>query len=208
MQSTERLPAPQRRQQILDTALELFAERGYSATSTRALAQRLGVSEALIFRYFATKRDILLALISSPNLLELEEEIAHIAGDPHKDVEARWVAGITALLRYLRRNQRFFRIIYDEAQRDREVANAYLEQVLTRLGRTVVGYFQESIDRGEHRRLNAGLVATAVFGTVFNLVVVKDWLHIQDGQQLDEEQMARELADIFLYGVLPSVRAV
>ena len=76
MQSTERLPAPQRRQQILDTALELFAERGYSATSTRVLAQRLGVSEALIFRYFATKRDILLALISSRAMERSEGEAA------------------------------------------------------------------------------------------------------------------------------------
>jgi len=204
MQSTERLPASQRRQQILDVALELFAERGYSATSTRLLAQRLGVSEALIFRYFATKRDILLALISSPRLQDLEGEVARIAKDPSLDLEARWVSGIAALLRYLRRNQSYFRIIYDEAQRDRTVASAYLEQILARMGETMAGHFQGSINRGEYRHLNPGLLSLAVFGTVFNLVVVKDWLHIQDGQQLDEEQTARELASMFLHGIVSS----
>lgn len=51
--------AAQTRAHILDTALELFAERGFKGTSTRRIAQKAGVSEGLIFHHFKRKRDLL-----------------------------------------------------------------------------------------------------------------------------------------------------
>lgn len=50
------------RESILLAALELFARRGYSATTADAIAQKAGVSKGLIFTHFKTKEDILLAL--------------------------------------------------------------------------------------------------------------------------------------------------
>jgi AcrR family transcriptional regulator len=49
-----RLPPAERSQRILDAAAVFFAERGLS-TSTRELAERLGVAQALIYRYFPSK---------------------------------------------------------------------------------------------------------------------------------------------------------
>jgi len=47
---------------ILDAASELFAERGYASTTTRAIAERAGVNEVTLFRKFQNKRGILEAL--------------------------------------------------------------------------------------------------------------------------------------------------
>ncbi len=47
---------------ILDAAAQLFAERGYAATSTRAIAERAGVNEVTIFRRFENKAGVLKAL--------------------------------------------------------------------------------------------------------------------------------------------------
>lgn len=52
-------------QLILDAALDLFGERGYSATSTRTIAERAGVNEVTLFRRFESKRGVLRALASS-----------------------------------------------------------------------------------------------------------------------------------------------
>ena len=41
------------------SALELFAQQGYSATTTKSIAQAVGVTEGLIFHYFPTKGDLL-----------------------------------------------------------------------------------------------------------------------------------------------------
>ncbi len=50
---------------ILDAAAELFAERGYAATTTRAIAERASVNEVTLFRKFKSKRGILEALGAS-----------------------------------------------------------------------------------------------------------------------------------------------
>lgn len=53
-----------RREQVLAAALELFCEHGYAGTSTRRIAEKAGVTEGLVFHYFATKDALLLELAS------------------------------------------------------------------------------------------------------------------------------------------------
>lgn len=47
---------------ILDAAAELFAERGYASTTTRAIAERAGVNEVTLFRRFENKAGVLRAI--------------------------------------------------------------------------------------------------------------------------------------------------
>jgi len=47
------------RQSILDAAAELIGERGYRATTTRAIAERAGVNEVTTFRHFGNKKGLL-----------------------------------------------------------------------------------------------------------------------------------------------------
>lgn len=54
-----------RKEKILQTALSLFAENGYAATSTKEIAAIAGVSEALIFKHFGNKDALLAHLIKS-----------------------------------------------------------------------------------------------------------------------------------------------
>lgn len=58
------LKAAVRREQILSTALRLFCENGYAGTSTRAIAQAVGVTEGLLFHYFPNKEQLLVEVAS------------------------------------------------------------------------------------------------------------------------------------------------
>jgi AcrR family transcriptional regulator len=49
---------------ILEAAIEMFAEKGYAATSTSEIAKRAGVAEGTIFRHYKTKKDLLLAIVT------------------------------------------------------------------------------------------------------------------------------------------------
>jgi AcrR family transcriptional regulator len=60
-----RLPAGTAREEILDAAAELFAERGYAATSTRMIAEMVGVRQASLYYHFKTKEQILAELLES-----------------------------------------------------------------------------------------------------------------------------------------------
>ncbi len=49
---------------ILRAAVEMFAEKGFSATSTSEIAQRAGVAEGTIFRHYKTKKDLLISIVA------------------------------------------------------------------------------------------------------------------------------------------------
>jgi AcrR family transcriptional regulator len=51
------------RERILAAALELIAEKGFAATSTRELSERLGFTKAALYYHFRTKEDLLVALV-------------------------------------------------------------------------------------------------------------------------------------------------
>ncbi|CAN5685527.1 transcriptional regulator AmtR [soil metagenome] len=59
-----RRPGKTAREEILDAAAELFTTHGYSSTSTRAIADAVGMRQASLYHHFATKDDILDALVA------------------------------------------------------------------------------------------------------------------------------------------------
>src|SRR5438067_4449885 len=61
--TTTRLPAAERRQALIDTALRVFVEGSYRGTTTAAIAREARVSEPILYRHFASKRDLYLACI-------------------------------------------------------------------------------------------------------------------------------------------------
>ncbi len=74
--STRRMPAAERKKQILLSAIRVFARSTYHGATTRAIAEEAGVTEALLYRYFDNKREI------------FTEGIAHTASRLTKGLEA------------------------------------------------------------------------------------------------------------------------
>src|SRR6478736_1724375 len=61
--STRKRPGATARDEILDAAAELFTTRGFTGTSTRMIADAVGIRQASMYHHFATKDDILAALL-------------------------------------------------------------------------------------------------------------------------------------------------
>src|SRR5580765_6652069 len=76
-----RLPNPLRHQQIIDTAREVFATRGFRGATTREIAAAAGVTEAVIFQHFADKSALYAAILEKK------------ATDPSNE---RWFAALEA----------------------------------------------------------------------------------------------------------------
>jgi len=62
--STERKSREVRREEILDAALEVFAEKGLHGASTEDIARRAGISQPYVFRLFGTKKELYLAVVA------------------------------------------------------------------------------------------------------------------------------------------------
>jgi AcrR family transcriptional regulator len=61
--ATERKSAEERREEILEAALEEFALRGLDGGSTEAIAKAVGISQPYVFRLFGTKKELFMATV-------------------------------------------------------------------------------------------------------------------------------------------------
>jgi AcrR family transcriptional regulator len=54
----------EKQKRIIQAAIETFAEKGFSASSTNEIAKKAGVAEGTIFRHYKTKKDLLIAIVT------------------------------------------------------------------------------------------------------------------------------------------------
>ncbi len=68
-----RLKAQQRREQLIEVATRLFAERGYDATTTAAIAEAAGITEPILYRHFKSKQHLFVAIVRLLSAQSLEQ---------------------------------------------------------------------------------------------------------------------------------------
>jgi AcrR family transcriptional regulator len=109
----KRLTAEQRRDSILDAALEVFASRGFHGSSIDEIAQAAGVSKALIYEHFPSKRDLHVSLLER-HTQEIFVRLAEAAAtsDPG---EVRLRAGVDAFLEFVEHRRDAFRMLFRDA---------------------------------------------------------------------------------------------
>ncbi|MDQ2675987.1 MAG: TetR/AcrR family transcriptional regulator [Actinomycetota bacterium] len=91
-----RLSAADRRAAILESALEVFSERGFSEASLDDVATRGGISKALIYEHFSSKRELQLAVLDT-NMRDLIEAVVSAVAAVDTD-EERLRSGIDSFL--------------------------------------------------------------------------------------------------------------
>ncbi|MQA61678.1 MAG: TetR family transcriptional regulator [Actinophytocola sp.] len=93
------MPRAQRERQMLDVAVQVFAQRGYVATSMDEIAERVGVSKPMLYEYFNSKEGLLLAAIrDARNELRLVTEQATVGATSGKEALER---GLLAFFRFI-----------------------------------------------------------------------------------------------------------
>lgn len=88
---TERMGAAERRESILDAAVEEFATHGYEGATTAGVAARAGISQPYIFRFFPTKRDLYIAVVdrSTSRILQTWENAVPAAAETRLEALGR-----------------------------------------------------------------------------------------------------------------------
>jgi AcrR family transcriptional regulator len=105
-----RLSAPDRRAAILDAALEVFSRSGYHGASIDEIAQEAGISKALIYEHFPSKKDLHASLLER-HVQDIFERLAESAATPDPG-EVRLRAGVDAFLEWSETNQDAFRLLF------------------------------------------------------------------------------------------------
>src|SRR5262245_14044556 len=128
---SSRLGARDRRAQILDTAFDVFSEKGFHGARTRELARRAGVSEGLVFRHFPTKEALVRAILDRVGLEDLipvlEESLSRM---PPRDALQ---ALAERVLTNLRDRPHVFRVVFFGILETPELAAHFYRKFLSRL---------------------------------------------------------------------------
>lgn len=91
-----RLEPQQRREELLDTAAAMFAEKPYEDVFVEEITARAGVSRALMYRYFPSKRDLYVAIFKRAS----HRLLARANPDPHLPLAEQLASGLEAHVQY------------------------------------------------------------------------------------------------------------
>ena len=136
----KRLSGEERRAAILDSALAVFADRGYHASSIDDIAREAGVSKALIYEHFASKQELYAELIEH-HADELFERIATAIAEAGSAGAARLAVGVDAFYSFVEDHRVAWRMLFREVT-DAEVA-AVLDRVLAQVTALVAALIAE-----------------------------------------------------------------
>jgi AcrR family transcriptional regulator len=137
------MSAADRREVILDAARYAFAERGYHETSLDSVAERVGVSKALLYEHFSSKRELYVAMLEM-HVHELGERIAGAVAGAEPG-EARMLAGVEAFFRFVEERRGAWRIMFRNAD-DPDVA-LRLDRLRDEVAAAIVQLMNEEAER-------------------------------------------------------------
>src|ERR1700735_2122429 len=150
--STRRLTAGQRRRQLVAVALELFAQRGYRATTMDDIAEAAGVTKPLLYQHFSSKRALYLELVDSiaHDVLGAVGRAVMRAEGPRQQVEL----GFAAYFRLVVSREAEFRLLYGRDHADDLELGRALRAVEDAIAEAIDPLIDAGLD-DRHRRLLA-----------------------------------------------------
>ena len=187
------------RGEILARAAELFATRGYTATSMNEVAAACGVSKAGLYHYVRDKRELLFQ-ITAGHVARLEQVVDEVVASTRgQDADARLRALILQFVREYGSARHEHRVLTEDVRFLEEAERAQVVAVQRR----VVAAFGDAVAAVRPALRDESLdrpLAMLLFGMINWMFT---WLR-PDGS-LSHEQMAPVVADLF-FGGLAAVR--
>ena len=195
-----RFSAADRREQILEIATGLFARQGFQGTTTRHIAERSGVTEALVFRHFPSKDDLYWAVIerkiAAAQPAEHMRERLKAAGS---DLEA--LSGLAAeILQRRSSDHTLSRLLLYSVLENHRLSHRFFRTYMAQCYEVLADHIREGIAEGRFRPIDPLLAARSFLG----MVVYHSWVQELFGgkryQEFSVQDVGRRLADVWLQG--------
>jgi AcrR family transcriptional regulator len=160
----------ERPQELIAAALELFVEKGFASTRIEEVAQRAGVSKGTLYLYYASKEELLKAVIGQYLSSEIaegaEQARAHqgSAADALRGLMVQWWVRV-----FDSPASGVFKLIITEVRNFPEIAQYYQQEVVGPGGRIIGELIERGIDSGEFRRVD---VEGAVHSIVLPMIML------------------------------------
>ena len=194
----KRLTGEERRIAILDSALAVFAQRGYHASSIDDIAREGGISKALIYEHFASKQDLYAELLEQ-HAGVLFSALSEAISEAGRSASARLVVGFDAFYGFVEEHRVAWRMLFREATDPEAVA--VLDRVTAEVTAFVAGLIAEDPgtrrgDDEEAREHRIQVLAQLLVGAVQSLA---SWW--ADHQELPRRRIVEMTMDFAWVGL-------
>ena len=202
----KRLSQEERRTQIIEVAMDLFARKGFKGATTRAIAEVAGVSEAIIFRHFATKEDLYDAIIEHTlekrkHLWEQDESEVPTEGD----LETLLRVFARAYIARNRQDPTFIRLMMYSALEDHKFRERFLDVHRSPHMRAIRRAIENGIQAGLLKPVNARLTTRAFFWSLMQYCVSRFVASSRPVDPAGDDEMVENLIRIFTSGLQNTV---
>ena len=191
-----------KRRLIVDSAIKVFAEKGYHATRISDIARDAEIAYGLVYHYFKNKEEILdtIFLERWGGFIDVVEAIA----DDGRCVEDRLLSIAAVILNAYRRHPEWVKVLVFEIQRTQRFADPDRVRLVGQLFGLIARILREGQERGELRDDLDPTLACYIFVGGLDIVVtnrVLDLIKIDGDEATYYEKIARTVVDLFLNGM-------
>jgi TetR/AcrR family transcriptional regulator len=200
--TTHRLSSVDRRRQLIEAAMDLFSRKGFAGTTTKEIALAAGVSEAIIFRHFATKRDLYTAIIEhNIHSVGAKQVLAGMeACMKRRDDEGLFRLIATEMIEGHRKDARFERLMMHASLEGHELATIYRREFGLPIFASLRAYLDRRQRSGALRHIDAGAMIVAIAGMA-NYYALN--VENPDGEKLHlkDDQVVEAFTQIMMDGI-------
>jgi AcrR family transcriptional regulator len=202
--SGARMAGEERRLQILAVAVSLFSNRGFRGTTTKEIAQAAGVSEAMVFRHFATKEELYAAILDHKACSSGTFQPAEMAAEGIARKDDRGVFESLALgaLNYHEKDPEFQRLLLHSALEKHELAQMFFNEFVRRVYEFLGSYIRERQREGALLEVDPAIVVRCFIGMVMHHSLNNNlWDPSRRLLNISNESAAKHFTDILLHGI-------
>jgi AcrR family transcriptional regulator len=193
--TSRRLPRDQRMATIMQTARAVLRERGSEQFLTSEVAERCGVSEGTIYKYFATKRELLIQVAEAWFEEFLVEEQPSSRERPLRD---RLLRVVWHNLSLIRRERALTRFVLMELRSDPNYRTMRIYELNRRIAAQVMDVVEDGVKRGELRDdVPLKLIRDMIFGAIEH----QTWAYLRGEGDFSAEDSAEGITDIVYRGI-------
>jgi AcrR family transcriptional regulator len=202
--SGARMAAEDRKLQILRIAVGLFSQKGFGGTTTKEIAQAAGVSEAMVFRHFATKQELYSAILDhkacSGDSMNPEQMVAEAL--KQKDDRAVFEQLALGALNHHECDPEFQRLLLHSALEGHELAEMFFEKFVRRVYELLGDYLAERQRDGAIVKIDPAIVVRSFIGMIIHHSLNNNlWDPKRRLLRISNEDAAKHFTDILLNGI-------
>jgi AcrR family transcriptional regulator len=201
----KRMAAGDRCEQILHGAMELFAEKGFRGATTREIARHLGISEALMFKYFPSKEALYRAIIQKKT--DGSEEMFF----PKEAIQAKddrqvFRSVASYLISKNSEDPTFMRLIQYGALEGHELSKIFFETHAMERTKLLSKYIRQRIKEKAFKKVPPLLAARAFMGMILHYVQSQEIYDLKKFFHFSQKKVVDTFVDTFLNGLTGNIK--